>query len=1079
MSENDSSFWNDKDSTTHGWVHKANRTGTNFVPGVAVIFVHGILSSPALWDSIGNSYLTKAMIDVDCFAFGYECFPGIDISNAVAADNLESAVTQVFIGDGASSPKCGDGTGRFLFIVHSNGGVLVKNLLLKSTDIRARTIGVFNIAVPHAGGRFGLSVVSYFVTVVNLLIYPILLPMGACLRNLLGIFGIPFVKLGMNWIFWEISWPGRQLMKLEQSYKTISKIDCAHIRVVDVIADADVAANSARAADDQHEHQHLLALKGSGFNCDTTKTHEKRDFLLIQSDLRSSIRLRGLHFLDMIDRPRLTEYVRVFLKNGASDAALVFLMQSVVKLIDRSEKQRRVKTLVKGTPERPQQADLYERILADVSSITPDTRILLYGVSGVGKTRLLARLCRDLLNAYVEGLLTRGAHDRIPLLVQLQFLHIANWKLDLLMEIRATENEVFRRRRIRKLLLAIVSSWWQNLETEVGNIPISLRRNVIRVSSDQNAVLLIDGAEELLRKYPQLYWQDIYDVIKVVARKTKAAIVVAFREGFVGIRDLKLDHWTALEIFPLDRLRANDLYPGIGQVFQKVERDQFGRYQEVLNLLGSPLVLTVLERQIGNLLSQRTLRVTDLLDIALRQILRGDQKEALDDEDVRVDAIMLVARVLYQLPDASNAVAPHSVLVSGVRLLYDQKWSTHLSFDSTLKMAFDLVAPLGSNSDKIGYENKANPFLQSLMSTIFTDSGSDGTGKRLWGLQHRYWSDFLVGRYFARCCKIGVVEDLGDLGYLPDMNILAGEIAGSWNVPSELVRKAKMETLRKDNIFYICNLVALYAWDPLAEVEGIALGEFCDSMIENIAPVARCFVMNAICDREIRKPLERRNPLTWSKIIQTLKTILKQRHDRLSASQAWCYLMLLSPDSFMQEDDAFDISTSTADRKQAEGGQHNNDLNGDIAAVSENVTTASVENLVATWEEITFEPNNERWCQEVLSLGTRQNQSVQASFAQLVSLIPKTYDYRGIPLVHYLYFLVHVALNGKWIDETKTTLLKVFDRDSAQRTLLNQMNVDTSEQKALKKVLCMIFDKCGDEFKKSCGQLLADSSRHI
>ncbi|RKN41505.1 hypothetical protein D7223_24575 [Micromonospora endolithica] len=128
------------------------------VTGTAVVFVHGFLSSPAVWSRFAD--LLRAdedLPDVEPYPFGYE-------SPLVRVHPLRRAPTIDVVADSLRTYLAHDlaDSARLVLVSHSQGGLVIQRalarMLAENSDELARIRLVVMYACPNAGSDLGLPV---------------------------------------------------------------------------------------------------------------------------------------------------------------------------------------------------------------------------------------------------------------------------------------------------------------------------------------------------------------------------------------------------------------------------------------------------------------------------------------------------------------------------------------------------------------------------------------------------------------------------------------------------------------------------------------------------------------------------------------------------------------------------------------------------------------------------------------------------------------------------------------------------------------------------------------------------------
>lgn len=362
-----------------------------FRDDLVIVLVHGILDNHECWDNVIDQYLEDIECNVVSFTWNAHFFMKASLAEATTAldralsvhlhshtelskavDNNEATETG---SSGTSVPKSDNGFDHYLFISHSAGGLVLKELLSRwkqhTHGMRSgkgpewkhfnRIAGMFLLAVPHRGGRWPTWLIAF--TTYNI-VYLATLP--ARIVTLLATQG----KLGLGYC--SVPW------SLRPFFSSLSKLEKEFTDSIKMLESLPLKNSSKNSIVDETFVRNLPRYDFAGTG-DTAATSIKYAQLLPNEDHKGVIK-------------EVVEDVKIFLKNHNIQTLFVTTSTRDLSLeLDEQQDCLRRPLFI------PQQEIFDEATrllrLANRASSTQQP-ICLHGPAGIGKSVLMRRLAR-------------------------------------------------------------------------------------------------------------------------------------------------------------------------------------------------------------------------------------------------------------------------------------------------------------------------------------------------------------------------------------------------------------------------------------------------------------------------------------------------------------------------------------------------------------------------------------------------------------------------------------------------------------------------------------------------------------
>lgn len=827
----------------YGTIHIARGDGgAESRPDILIVFIHGICSNAASWKDTPDRCIDALGTDVNVLNFQYPAGFFARASLDLAAQDLLAAIRGRF-----------STIDHLFFVCHSAGGLVAKQAILQLwgeigginlqddrpliDSLLFRIRNIFNIAVPHGGGRpfasnagcvlagiaGALAQLKYYYDVVK----------GFAKGSRRNDAPIP----GWNQIIMGLRHGNPTLAALERRYlEVLLQLDeHGYPRPValDYMAASDEVVPHYRTAEEVNltevTSEALYRADAAFLNLRGTHTSVRHD--IINTHIFGKIR----KYFEINRRsPRALQTTRQTIAKGALDwcrhldgeKRIRGLFDDVDSLLRRNERGQFVGC------QRAICAKLYVDIMSGAMSAK---MAALTGASGTGKSAVLRSLVRRFANRWRY----QNSHDGpIALGVPMQ-------------EFRLTDSERVvvangSTLELQRVFLSWVAEWGNRLLEELpkfarnrGDVQVAGGRDRLSVESlsalltEGPLVLVLDSIDEFMGNNA-LGDEEARNLIGAIREVTKSnqqfTVVVGARAGSAATR-MALDLGASCyEVATMSAMAAQKLYRGYEKLLEQAENDEARTFlltPQILARLGPLAVSEALTR----------LNRPRISELAFDSFLSPDDSQCVARFGIETckDALAVLAWLAMVDPRSSSSesaagvasahsptfdaagrsdvtdllvrIGPLPDLLQHLRAdrwPHDKAWIEPHVVPGRIGRCFDL---LKSRDDLVAL----------LHNSVFVSVGID-----TFRFDHQEWLDYAAARYLALALTAGNMQELGWRTFSPAIFQHLG-----WQLRGRMLTESMMsaildETKRTGNQFIIGNFAAsLGYWRPEFERDTI------------------------------------------------------------------------------------------------------------------------------------------------------------------------------------------------------------------------------------------------------------------
>ena len=780
-----------------GLFHKADRKSPHFLPGVLLVFAHGINSDArACWQDRPERLLSELCVDVDILNFEYPAGLFANTSIPDAARVLHAVLSEL-----VQRSRYKD----IIFVVHSAGGLVLKQMLVLDAhvrrDILKRTRHMFNFGVPHAGSISGLSEWGRKALVfVEFVCSPVtsfvrFASMGKC-------------NPGRNKIY----------IALKHNNACLSKLEADYIEVVKNMAE------SGQSRPESIEIRRIDTTEITGTNDPVSDAGVRygyssdRDRLTVRGE-HSSIKYSPLSLTAICERihavinelwtKRCAEYDATVGHLLVQRGQIVESTTGVTKLYRDDDSSSSDSGLNQAACMKQLTRWLFGELVVG--------RVLVSGPVGVGKSVVLRMLCRKACQRFLSS-----QTDALVL-----FFPIDRLRVDELPEQTADQ-----------LWLAICRAWVKHTNELLkstslpADLPTSITLSwMLRRLEHSRTVVILDGVDEFIANHPQLTLQQFIDCLPRVRNEAiigDLRVVLAARDTLWGLDALRQSAYH-VKMGPLGIEAIRELFPGLA--------DWLARLSDAdRKILLTPLVVSALLKTHH---IPQAHSATKILQEAVESVLTGNK---FFEKGFTLEPLALLAWIYYrrfqrELPVAEIKKAADDLLA---------EWQAHITEYGSDSAASPKLLECYNNLKALSDPESLKVMLRH--SFFFpTTAGS-------YSLSNEQWRDFLVTFYLSLCVRHKHASGLAGVALQDEHYQRAGDLLSDFQVDPELVARFVSTGKAGSDPFIVGNLASLLGMScvPILPAAAKKMVSACG---DDIHPLGRFVATGRLAGRAVKSDI--------------------------------------------------------------------------------------------------------------------------------------------------------------------------------------------------------------------------------
>ena len=550
------SFWNGE--SRYGLVHFRNQAESTHSSTSLLVFVHGLFGdAKTSWGQMPQWVLENAGLEMDVVSFAYP-------SRLLQRSNLQQAAEDLFTWLNTEFKDYS----HVLFITHSSGGLVVKQMLCQSwqsiqqnnhsdnnsdhsKSIWYRTRRVINIAVPHYGG-------TRFSSIGGAIAYRGFYTLMAPLLGLVRFITQGGSDLGKNELIGLVRTRNSQLIALDEQFIAYQAqamdADALFPMVHDIFAKSDMAV----ARIEESKGRHPLYIRGTHASVKIPNRPSGPIVTIIADIIKLYNNELGLTIANQT-LFRISTINRI--------AGTQTLLGLCAEMDDQQATQEQQPTPSIATVHYGSQIEVADLVLNTIHSDSDQPRkLLITGPAGVGKSIVLRSIT---WRAGKNYLAEPAPSTALPLFIPLQQMTVhpgeegLNW------------DRLWR--------------WWLHWSRDLYTGMQCTEAQLEQLFRNQAITICIDGLVDFVINYPNVGITNMIEMLQDACDRYRDnphfTIIVCARSSFYGIQQMVKDPKDIYEVLRLTRSQAKQLYPNTQSWIDSVED------ADLLDVILTPLIL--------------------------------------------------------------------------------------------------------------------------------------------------------------------------------------------------------------------------------------------------------------------------------------------------------------------------------------------------------------------------------------------------------------------------------------------------------------------------------------------------------
>jgi pimeloyl-ACP methyl ester carboxylesterase len=775
-------FWNGE--SRYGLVHFRDKVDPAQASTSLLVFVHGLFGdAKTTWGQMPQWVLENAGLEMDVVSFAYP-------SRLLQRSNLQQAAEDLFTWLNTEFKDYS----HVLFITHSSGGLVVKQMLCQSwqsiqqnnhsennadhsKSIWYRTRRVINIAVPHYGG-------TRFSSIGGAIAYRVFYALMAPLLGLVRFLTQGGNDLGKNELIGLVRTRNPQLIALDEEFiahqTQAMDADALFPVVHDIFAKSDMSV----ARIEESKGRHPLYVRGTHGSVKIPNRPSGPIVTIIADIIKLYNNELGLTIANQT-------LLRISAINRMAGTQTLLGSCAEVGELQATQEHQPAPSI--ATVHYGSQVEVADLVLKTIHSDSEKPRkLLITGPAGVGKSIVLRSITWRAGKNYLAD---PAPSTALPLFIPLQQMTVhpgeegLNWD------------------RLWK--------WWLHWSRDLYTGMQCTEAQLEHLFRNQAITICIDGLVDFVINYPNVGITNMIEMLQDACDRYRAnphfTIIVCARSSFYGIQQMVKDPKDIYEVLRLTRTQAKQLYPNTQSWIDSVED------ADLLDVILTPLILANYEPcaecrfQRGEATQAsimcQTIR-TILLRSNLTELVLPNQKRATTDH--LIHALVLIAWLFFYRSRGEISV---DVLTSEAYQAI-KRWQNYFALVQQSDPGFYSEQLQDIHEQMLigfGIVENADTCRLLLEQTLFVP-----TGANRFRFSHRSWQEYLLAQYLVTNVRTHHFEELGYTAYHSRIYKLAGEAFPDQAITEPCIAQLLTTWEKTHNTYISGNVIAFLSWTHVA-----------------------------------------------------------------------------------------------------------------------------------------------------------------------------------------------------------------------------------------------------------------------